>query len=188
MSNDHAGFEIELHDRVKTSVSVIRVPLKKDYDSNDHLNEKSESEICPRLKRTATQSGSAGSIIRNLQSGQVALWWCKRGNWRLRNKLALTCRYFSLALGTHWYSNLLYSFGVSIEYSFFCPFCNYICKYLSSVFMWNKSRGLNFCSTIISQTFKSAIIKGPFENTTNFFFFSKLPKTSRNAKIIWWYF
>ena len=73
MSNDHAGFEIELHDRVKTSVNVIRVPLKKDYDSNDHLNEKSESEICPRLKRTATQSGSAGSIIRNLQSGQVAL-------------------------------------------------------------------------------------------------------------------
>ena len=40
-----------------TSVSVIRVPLKKDYDSNDHLNEKSESEICPRLKRAATQSG-----------------------------------------------------------------------------------------------------------------------------------
>ena len=107
---------------MKTSVSVIRVPLKKDYDSNDHLNEKSESEICPRLKRTATQSGSAGSIIRNLQSGQVALWWCKRGNWRLRNKLALTCRYFSLALGTHWYSNLLYSFGVSIEYSFFVLF------------------------------------------------------------------
>ena len=48
--------------------------------------------------------------------------------------------------------------------------------------MWNKSRGLNFCSTIISQTFKSAIIKGPFENTTNFFFCSKLPKTSKNAK------
>ena len=40
-----------------TSVNAIRVPLKKDNDSNDHLNEKSESEICPRLKRTATQSG-----------------------------------------------------------------------------------------------------------------------------------
>ena len=76
-------------------------------------------------------------------------------------------------------SNLLYSFGVSIEYIFFVLFAT---KYLSSVFMWNKSRGMNFCSTIISQTFKSTIIKGPFENTTNFFFRSKLPKTSRNAK------